>query len=318
MQVVIPAHRAAADIGACIAGLLRAGFAPGDVVVVDDASSDGTAEIAKRAGVAVIRNGANMGAAASRNAGAAAGTSDVIVFVDADVVVAPDTRAVIERVLENPGVAAVFGAYDTAPMVTKTVSRFRNLLHRHTHVSHAGDVTSFWTGLGAVRRADFESVGGFDSSQRMMEDVKFGMALARAGRRIVLCPDLQGTHRKGWSLAGMIRTDLLHRAIPWARLLRSEGAAMPRALATDLGARISVLSVLAMLVSVLAAFWAPLAALAGLGICGAVLIAANWAFLRGLAGIGGLRLTLAAIPLLAVHYFCGGLGYAWVLVTPRR
>ncbi|MGH7896935.1 MAG: acetone carboxylase subunit gamma, partial [Candidatus Binatia bacterium] len=46
-------------------------------------------------------------------------------------------------------------------------SRFRNLLHRHVHQEGAGPATTFWAGLGAIRREAFERVGGFDALRRL-------------------------------------------------------------------------------------------------------------------------------------------------------
>ncbi len=321
IHVVIPARQAAAYLPACLAGTRAAGFAPGEVTVVDDGSTDGTAGIAREAGVRVV-SGPRRGAAAARNAGARAAIgagAEILVFVDADVVPGEDARAVIAEVLGAGGeVAAVFGAYDARPAAPGAVSRFRNLLHRHVHLQNAGPAATFWTGLGAVRRGAFEAAGGFDPGQRMMEDVKFGMALARAGHAIQLDPRLQGTHLKAWSLAGMVRTDLLDRAIPWSRLLLSQGAALPRGLNTAPAARASVLCAGVLLLCLPGLLVRPLGA-AGLGGAALLVLAAvNGPFLSRLRREAGAGLALLAVPLLAVHYACGGAGYAWARITTRR
>lgn len=311
---VVPVHDGAAEIGACLDGLLAAGFAPDEIRVVDDASTDGTAAICRARGVEPIRLARNVGAAEARNRGAAATEAEILFFVDSDVVAAPDARRVIaDFFAAHPDHAAIFGAYDARPAAPGRVSRIRNMLHRHVHLEGAGPASTFWTGCGAVRRTDFEAEGGFDSGQRMMEDVEFGLRLHARSRPIAICPALQGTHLKRWSLAGMARTDLLDRAIPWARLLAAprHGAA-PATLNVSRAGHVSVLCVAASLVGLFVLAVAPGAGLALLLASFALLAFANRRFLARLRREQGPGDAVAALPVLWVHYLCGGLGFFWV------
>jgi glycosyltransferase involved in cell wall biosynthesis len=178
--------------------------------------------------VLAVRGAPGPGPAHARNEGARAASGDILVFVDADVVVHADAFDRIRaRFAADPGLTAVFGSYDDRPEAPGAVSGFRNLLHHQVHQESAGHATTFWAGLGAVRRAAFESAGGFDTDtphRRAVEDVELGMRLSDAGGRIVLDPQLLGTHLKRWTLAGMVRTDLVNRGIPWVGLvMRNRG-----------------------------------------------------------------------------------------------
>lgn len=156
----------------------------------------------------------------ARNIGVARAGGDILVFVDSDVEVRPDAvRRLRASFEDDPELAATFGSYDDAPIADGVVSAFRNLLHHHVHHEAPGTATTFWTGLGAVRRSAFDAVGGFDASRRYLEDVDLGMRLSASGYRIVLDPRIQGKHLKRWSLWEMIRTDFVGRAIPWVELL---------------------------------------------------------------------------------------------------
>ena len=116
----------------------------------------------------------------------------------------------------------------------------------------------------------------------------------------------------------MAKTDLFDRAIPWSRLLRNQGAALPRTLNVGWGGRLSVLAALALLIALPLAVVLPLAA-AGLALAAVLTtIAANRRFLGSLWREQEPGLAMAAVPLLTVHYLCAGLGYAWVLATPGR
>ena len=319
--VVVPAHQAADTLGACLDALAAAGFGPSEVVVVDDGSTDGTEGLARARGLRVVRHEAPLRPAAARNAGARAAfeagpTEQVVLFVDADVAVHPDVRARVEARFERErDLAALFGAYDTAPAAPAVVSRYRNLLHHFVHRRAHPDAESFWTGLGAVRRARFEALGGFDPAWDYLEDVEFGLRLRAAGGRIRLDPAIQGTHLKAWTLGSMLRTDLWGRAIPWTRLLRSRGA-RTGSLNTARDHQVAAASVALLAACVLAApFWPPaaLGALAALGAFGA----ANARFFAFLARLHGPLFALRAAPYHVAHYGAALAGYLWVRLAER-
>jgi GT2 family glycosyltransferase len=202
VSVVVPATDTPPDVERCTSALAAADDGPDEVVVVDGPRG--------------------LSAAGARNAGAARVSGDVVVFVDADVVVHPDAFTRIRKAFADaPELAAVFGAYDDSPAAPGRVSAFRNLLHHHIHHDGAGPAETFWTGLGAVRRDAFLAVGGFDEARfphPSVEDVDLGDRLVGRGYRILLEPAIQGTHLKRWTLRSMVWTDLVRRGVPWVAL----------------------------------------------------------------------------------------------------
>jgi hypothetical protein len=251
--------------------------------------------------LAVQREPQGTGPAAARNAGSAETTAEVLVFVDSDVEVEAEALARIERHFrEDPGLAAVFGAYDDDPADPGLVSRYRNLLHHHVHSGAAGEAETFWAGLGAVRRDAFEAAGGFDAERyprASVEDIELGMRLRRQEARILLDPRIRGRHLKRWTVASMVRTDLGRRGVPWMRLLLREGSGST---ALNLGwrRRFSAATSVAALGSLLAR--RPRAAAAAL--------LANIALDRDLYALlarrGGPRLLAAGIGLHQLHQLC--------------
>ena len=240
--VIVPAYNAAGTLSECLAAVLSPDGQSQQTIVVDDGSTDGTAEIAVAAGALLVRQ-RRQGPAAARNAGARLSNADVLVFVDSDVVVRPGAiDRMVDALESDPELAAVFGSYDSTPHVHGAIATYRNLLHAYTHQRGASEATTFWAGLGAVRRRLFEDVGGFDSHKfetASIEDIEFGMRLKAAGRRIRLDREVLGTHCKQWTLSSMVRTDLWCRAVPWTRLLRRSGR-MPNDLNLRWGQRVSV------------------------------------------------------------------------------
>ncbi len=203
LTVIVPATDDPPTLGRCLSAI-GASHAPPDELLV-------------------VREPHRSGPARARNLAAGLAAGDLLVFVDADVVVHPDALGLIrEAFAAEPGLVAVFGSYDADPAAAGVVSRFRNLLHHHVHQGGAGPADTFWAGLGAVRRDAFLAVGGFDAERfgrPSIEDIDLGLRLVDAGGRIRLDPRVLGTHLKRWSLRGMVATDLLHRGRPWVQLM---------------------------------------------------------------------------------------------------
>ena len=320
--VVVPAHNAAKDIEECLTALIEDGFGASAVVVVDDGSSDATAEIATAHQVVLLHGGPPgepIGPAAARNLGVAATTSDIVVFVDADVAVAPGTRAHLHEAFASADApSAVFGSYDASPKAPRLVSQYRNLLHHFTHQTADPNATTFWTGLGAVTRSTFDSVGGFDPTRRYLEDVTVGRAIIKAGGRIALIPEIQGKHLKDWTLGSMFWTDWKGRAVPWAQM-QARGEIDKAALTSSHVHRANAVFVWLGIGGMLSGPFS-LWGLWVLAVTVVGFVGLNHRFFRLLFKQGGTALTCASVAYHAVHYVAATLGQleVWLLKRARR
>jgi hypothetical protein len=279
LTAVVPATNRPPTLGRCTAAIQAADDPPDELIVVDAPVAAGPAE--------------------ARNAGASRATDEVLVFIDADVVVRADAFRRIRATFEaDPGLSAVFGSYDDQPEAPGLVSIFRNLLHHHVHQSSPGPATSFWAGLGAIRRDAFLAAGGFDGRRYPLpsvEDIELGMRLTSKGERIILDPDLQGTHLKAWSLGQMVRTDFSRRGVPWiGLLLRDRGRASSD---LNLGWRHRVSAIACVLGFVGLIRRRPRLVMA----TAIALVAINWPF-YSLLGRRGPRTVLAGVALHALHH----------------
>jgi len=195
-----------------------------EVLMVDDGCTDGSPGYAEALGARVLTTAGRTGPAAARNAGVRACAADVVFFVDADVVIHDDAIRRIRERLADPRWVAVFGSYDDRPTDGGFFSRWKNLQHHFMHQGAGGEASTFWTGCGAVRRDAFLAVGGFDVERfphPSIEDIELGYRLRARGGAIALDPLIRATHLKRWALGDLLRTDVLRRALPWARLLQS-------------------------------------------------------------------------------------------------
>lgn len=222
LSVIIPVLNGAKFLPKCLECLRQSATPPLECIVVDDGSADGSAAIAEAAGAKVLRTRGQAGPAAGRNTGVAHASGDVVVFLDADVCVRPDTLDRIRSRFENdPSIDALFGSYDDEPGDPGFASQYKNLLHHYVHQSGRREAATFWSGCGAIKRAVFQAAGGFDEwyARPSTEDVELGYRLRAAGRRIVLDPDIQVKHLKRWGLVELVRCDIVSRALPWTRLI---------------------------------------------------------------------------------------------------
>jgi glycosyltransferase involved in cell wall biosynthesis len=233
LSVIVPAHNAAGLLPRSL-GALRNSDLPREqweLIVVDDGSSDETSLIAARyADTVVTLPGRPHGPAYARNRGFEVCRGDVVVFLDSDVVAHADTLSQFATLFrEHPELGAAFGSYDTKPPARGLMSQYRNLIHHYVHQRNAGDVETFWAGAGAIRREVFAEAGMYDEwhyGRPQIEDIELGARIRGLGKRILLRPDIQVTHLKRWTLRAVIRTDVMDRGIPWARLLMHRGAMM--------------------------------------------------------------------------------------------
>ena len=319
LSIVVPVRNNPRDLQECLTALVDQAPPDAEVIVVDDASTDETPAIAATFGARVLRLSINSGPAAARNHGARHARGNVLLFVDADVVVEHRT---VDRVLktfaEHTEVAAVFGSYDAKPRQPGVVSRYRNLLHHFVHQNGQANASTFWAGCGAIRRDVFHEVGGFDDQRfrrPSIEDIELGQRLRRAGHRILLDKTIQGTHLKRWSLGSLIRTDITRRAIPWSRLIL-ENRAIPDTLNLAWNERVSAALVGVVGASVPLAVLRPeLAALTLAAL--AIFLIWNRKLYLFFFRQGGLWFTLICIPLHFLYFVYSGLGYLYAWLEHR-
>jgi len=307
VSVIVPVYNGSDHLDRCLAAILQSDWPALECIVVDDGSTDPrVAECVLRHGVRYHRMDQRSGPAAARNAGVEIATGELLFFTDADVLLHPGTLARAMAMLEaNASVAAVIGSYDDKPTDHGLVSRYRNLFHHYNHQIAHDEASTFWTGCGAIRKAVFERLGGFDTEygQPSIEDIEFGYRMVEAGQQIRLDKKMLCTHMKHWSFLDMVQTDILQRGTPWFALLLQHPS-VPRDL--NLNWRAKLATVAAALVPTLAiglaAAGQTAALLPTLVTLLLLMVWTQWDFYRLLARQGGYGFALAAVPLQLVFF----------------
>jgi GT2 family glycosyltransferase len=316
LSIIVPAYNSRSDLQECLSAVLAAAPANSEFIVVDDGSTE-QMSVPNAPGVRLLRLPKNAGPSSARNYGARHAKGDILLFVDSDVIIAPDAVQRMLAVFEKDStVAAVFGSYDNRPRAKGLVSQFRNLLHHYVHQTGSPEASTFWGGCGAMRRSVFEEVGGFDEQRftRFMEDVELGYRVRLAGHRIVLDRTIQGTHLKRWTLRSMIRTDTVGRAVPWTRLIL-ERKQMPSDLNLKASQRASVALVAIALAALFMAAVMPRIALGALVLAVAAvsaIVVLNRDLYRFFLRERGLLFVLGAIPLHLLYFAYSGVTFVIV------
>jgi hypothetical protein len=228
LSIVIVSFNARQDLENCLASLFAAPPAvPHDITVVDNASTDGSAEAVRRGWpfVAVIARATNAGFAAANNQGFRATRGDLVLLLNNDTTVAPGAiDALVSRLIADPS-AAIAGPrlvdgsgvaeLSFGPMLSP-VGELRQKLVMRLHARGFGPVTRWveratrreqyvdWVSGAAllVRRADAEAVGLLDERYFLYaEDVDFCAAVRARGRRVLFTPRAEVVHLRGRSRA---------------------------------------------------------------------------------------------------------------------
>jgi glycosyltransferase involved in cell wall biosynthesis len=184
--VIVPNYNHASSLPACLAAIAEQTYAPLEVVVVDDASTDDSVRVAEAAGVTVLRNERNEGPSTTRNRGAEWASGEYLFFVDSDGALAPDAVANAVALFEaDPGLGAVCGIEAAEPLSTDgRVENYRALQHYYWCIASEGDVSFLYSAVCAIRASVFAEVGPFNPALRWTEEVDYGDRIARRYRMV--------------------------------------------------------------------------------------------------------------------------------------
>ena len=215
ISIVVPAHNEEKFLGATLARIdaaTRTLGIPFEVIVVDDGSTDRTAEIARAHGCHVVPGGVHQ-IAAARNIGARAARGNLLVFVDADTIVPAATLQAAVAAMREGAVGGGAGAiYDPAtPAWAQRALRVTVWFMRT--VGWAAGCFLF------ARRDAFARAGGFDERYFASEEIHLSRALKRFGRFVILREMVVTSGRKAHTYSGW-RTLWLVLRLLWPGSLR--------------------------------------------------------------------------------------------------
>lgn len=213
VSVIVPVYNRPADLERCLDALLKLDYSSAklEIIVVDDASTDGTGEVAARYPVRLLHNSTQLGPAGSRNRAIEVAAHELIACVDSDCVVAPNWLRELAALFADEQIAAAGGAtraaYINSPLERYEAVRSSLFMgERPAEVRLQGSLSYLPTCNLIFRRSVYREVGGFDPALRFGEDVDFCWRVLKAGWRIRYHPAAQLAHAYRADWGGFLKT----------------------------------------------------------------------------------------------------------------
>lgn len=182
ITVAIPAYNEEKDIKSCLSSILSCDFPKEnlEVIVVDNNSTDKTAEIAESLGVKVVKE-KRQGNTFAVSTASKSGTGEVIAMLDADTEVYPNWLSEVEYLFNNSNIVGATGPADYEPP-----NRFYSLLYYLFLKFNFTIGKPHLTGFNmVVRRSALEKIGGIDENFTMSPDVDLGLRLKKVGKVVL-------------------------------------------------------------------------------------------------------------------------------------
>ena len=223
VSVVLPVRNGEATIGDCLASIIRADYPPDrrEVVVVDNASTDRTAEIIRRYPVRYVHE-ARIGRSAARNRGIAESRGEIVAFIDADCVASTRWLRELTSGFTEEDVFGVAGEIVAFPPTT-LAERYYAMTRALPQASSVNKSRPYAvTANVAFRKETFDQIGVFDPRFRSGQDVDFGWRFFDAGLKLTYRERAIVFHRHrptGWGLF----KQYFFRAQGWALLQQKHG-----------------------------------------------------------------------------------------------
>lgn len=317
VSVIIPVHKITKAFSLCVDSVLKSLKSNDEVIVISDGLSVNAFEfLSGRDRIKVLASKKVKGPAAARNFGANNAKGSILLFIDSDVTIQPDTIQKVTSVFSNEKeVAAIIGSYDDEPADTNFISQYKNLLHHYVHQTSNENASTFWGACGAVRKDVFLSLGGYneDYVKPSIEDIEFGYRLINAGYKIRLCKKVQVKHYKKWTFSLLLKTDFLHRALPWTKLMVHHNHFL-NDLNLKISSRLSVVLLFLSLIFLVTSFWIEDFSLPAV-LAAFLLFTMNYSLYSFFKKKRGLFFALRAIPFHWFYFFYSGIAFGIVLLT---
>jgi glycosyltransferase involved in cell wall biosynthesis len=203
VSIVVPAYNEEKNIEECIKSLLTLDYQNKEIIIVDDHSTDRTADIVSKYPVILIRRSQRGGHAAARNDGIKAAKGEIIAFTDADCITDRAWLKNLIRNYDNPTVGGVGGVVLSKSQ--NLLAKYRTYREREEYEKHdisKTNVTNLPGGNASYRKEVLEKVGGFDprfSAPIGQATLELGYRILRAGYKLVGETDAVVFHTYGGS-----------------------------------------------------------------------------------------------------------------------
>ncbi len=196
ISIIIPVLNEAKILGQTLSRL-HSELGPHELIVVDGGSTDGSIQIAEQYGKVFI---SERGRSKQLNAGAAAASGNILIFLHADIWLESGALAAVETALSSGYIGGGFRQkIDGENRLYRAIEIAGNIRGKYLKVFY-GDSGIF------LSRADFKKIGGFPEIP-ILEEMEFSKALRRLGKTTLITPHIHISARR-WKKKGVLRTTI--------------------------------------------------------------------------------------------------------------
>ncbi|MEW6110066.1 MAG: glycosyltransferase [Nitrospirota bacterium] len=214
VSVVIPNHNGGPTIGKCLEAAFSSAYENFEVVVVDDCSTDNSAEIIKKFPCRFIRLDKHSGASSARNAGARNSIGRILFFIDADCILQKETIGLAVNAASMHENTVIGGTYTKIPYDDKFFSAFQSIFINYSE-SKKPEPDYIASHAMIIEKKLFEKSGGFpESFLPIIEDVEFSHRLRGSGCKLVMHPEILVRHIFNYTLRKSLR-NAFRKSLYW-------------------------------------------------------------------------------------------------------
>ena len=231
ISIAIPCYNGALHIGSCVESAINQSYPADKILVIDDGSTDPSNTIISNYPVEVIHHPNNLGLAAARNTALHNVDTDLIVYIDADVIADSHMLEVLLKEFERGDYAGVGGQGIEAH--STTLYDLWRSLHAHQNLGeYRNEHRDFLAGLCMGYRCSvLSAINGFDITFRTNgEDIDLGIRLNKAGFKLLYTPEARVYHQRQDDHASLRR--MMYRWYYWAFVAKKKNGRHPWTLLT--------------------------------------------------------------------------------------
>lgn len=209
VSVLIPCYNQSRHIYHTVKYVLKQTHPPDEIIVVDDASEDGSALLLQSLPVKLICHERNQGPAAARNTALSAATGDIVVYIDADAYADPRLIATLLQAYHeilDPDLAGI-GGRGIESNIQTVYDKWRALHARQDFGRFRRQVPYLFGLCASYKREILLRVGGFDAffPKNAGEDVDLGYRLRKAGYKLYYIPEAVVYHQHSDTEESLLR-----------------------------------------------------------------------------------------------------------------
>ncbi|SPF50515.1 membrane hypothetical protein [Syntrophobacter sp. SbD1] len=204
VSIIVPVYNRADEVAQCLESLLRLNYPVSlrEIIVVDDASDDSTADVVRAYGnrIKFVANRRNLGQSAARNVGVSIAAGEVLAFIDSDCTADVKWLEQLTPYFQDPRIALV-GGYVASHFRKTWLDRYEDAksplsMGKHTIICNDSN-SDFYvpTCNMLVRKKAYLEAGGLDESLRVGEDVDLCWKLKKQNHRLIYVPEGRVDHK---------------------------------------------------------------------------------------------------------------------------